>query len=76
MLLGINSPLMNSIVTYIIVMVTIFIIKPDFLYCHDTYKFKGFGLEQGQTIMPLSCICVGSGIVIYFIFATLQSLLT
>jgi hypothetical protein len=74
MILSPDTPLVNSIIIYIFIMVIIILIKPNFLYCHKTNEFKKFGLDEHSTILPLPCVCIGSGILIYCFFTIIQTL--
>ncbi|AYV82364.1 MAG: hypothetical protein Homavirus37_3 [Homavirus sp.] len=69
-----SRPLYNTIVFYILIICIILIIKPSFMYCHRSKKFKSFGLSDNQTIFSFPLIAISTGIVLYMIFLTVYIL--
>lgn len=67
-----KTPVYNTLIFYIIIIVTIIIIKPSFLYCEKTQKFRTFGCQEEQTIFPLPVVAIGCGIFLYFIFLLIE----
>lgn len=63
-----TGPVYNTIIFYILIICLILIIKPSFMYCDKTGKFKAFGLENDQTIFSFPFVAIGSGITLYLIF--------
>jgi len=63
-----DTPLCNTIIMYIIIIVLVLLLKPEFMYCKETNRFKQFGLEKGKTIISFPIMCMGIGIILYMIF--------
>ena len=61
------NSLQNTIIIYIIIILALVIIKPNFVYCHKTKKFKPFGCNEGQTFLSLQIISVASAVLVYMI---------
>lgn len=62
------NPAVNAIIFYIILILVIFIIKPNFIYDHKNDKFKEFGCGDNQTYFPLMLFGIISCVFIYYIF--------
>ena len=73
-LLDPHSPLNNTIVFYIILIIGIIITKPKFMYCHKSNKFKPFGYGENKTILPFSIVSISGGIIFYIIFSLIDSI--
>jgi len=66
-----GSPIYNAILFYILIVITILIIKPSVMYNHKTKKFKSFGCsEEGdnQTMFAFPLVALSSAITLYFFF--------
>ena len=60
-----------AIIIYIIVILTIIITKPEFIYDHKNNKFKDFGGGENQTYMPLMLFGIVASILIYYLVVAL-----
>lgn len=60
-----HSPVFSAIIIYIIIILIIAITKPNFLYDHDTKKFKEFGFSNNQSIITLTSLGIALSFVIY-----------
>ena len=40
------SPVSNTVIFYIIIMITIFVLKPEIMYSKQTTQFKSFGFGR------------------------------
>lgn len=69
-----NTPLYNTIIFYILIIGILLIIKPDFMYCKNTQKFKPFGFDEGKTIACFPTIVICSAIFLYIIFMFIKIL--
>lgn len=67
-----SSPVYNTIIFYVILIIIILVLKPSFMYCNKTKKFKAFGFEEGQTILCFPILCIIIVIVLYFFFLMLD----
>lgn len=72
-LLDPHSPLNNTIVFYIILIISLIITRPQFMYCRRNNKFKQFGYGEGKTILPFSIVSISGGIILYMIFSLIDS---
>jgi hypothetical protein len=63
-----SGPIYNTVLFYILFVIAILFIKPKFIYCHKTKKFKPFGCSKNQTLMCFPVVCFISVIIFYFIF--------
>ena len=56
-----------SIIIYIIVMITIIFIKPNFIYDNNEKKFKSFGFDNDKTIFTMPVLSLTICVAIYMI---------
>lgn len=47
------NPAINAIIIYILIIVIMFVIKPDFLYDHNTHKFREIYFYNQKTVSSL-----------------------
>lgn len=66
-------PVFNSIIVYIIFVVAIVIIKPNFLYNHQNNRFREFGNGPEQTYMTLFVVSILASVLIYYFFACIAA---
>ena len=64
-----NNMSFYAIITYIIIIISIYLVKPDEVYDHKKNKFKEFGLENDKTILAIPVIAVVLAILIYILFS-------
>ncbi len=69
-----ETPVYNTIIFYILVICILLIIKPEFMYCDKTNKFKPFGLDKDKTIFCFPTISIGSVIILYLFFVSIEIL--
>lgn len=60
--------LQNSIITYLVIMVVLFITKPTMIYDHKKRRFKQFGFRQDESIFALPVTGAMACIIIYVVF--------
>ena len=63
-----NNNALYAIITYVIVMLIIIIIKPDFVYDHDKAKFKEFGSSKNKSFFSLGTTAILLAILIGILF--------
>lgn len=63
-----NNPVFNTIIFYILITSIILVLKPKFMYCYESNKFKSFGFGEGKTLISFPVISIMSGIMLYFVF--------
>lgn len=68
MLLDPTNPVYNTIILYILLICTILLVKPTFMYCHKSKKFKSFGFESNQTLFSFPVISIANVILLYLFF--------
>jgi hypothetical protein len=62
-----------AIITYIILILFLFVSKPNFIYDHERQKFKDFGFGESKSIISLPIVAIVLAIIIYIIFFQLCS---
>ena len=68
MVLDPDTPIYNTIIFYILIVCTLLIIRPKFMYCRKSKRFKSFGFGKNQTLLAFPFISISSGIILYMIF--------
>jgi hypothetical protein len=70
-----NECILNSFYVYLIVMVLIYLIKPEFLFYYEEDKclFKNFGCGKNKTIINIQILSIVLSILIYFTTRLLTS---
>jgi hypothetical protein len=64
-MLFINNPLFDSLKYYILVMLILITLKPEFIYDSKNRKYKKFGLKKNKTIFTLPFLSIIIAILIY-----------
>lgn len=72
MIINPYTPVFNTIIFYILIVCLILIVKPKFMYCHKSNRFRQFGFGKGQTLLAFPSVCVGSGILLYLFFIMIE----
>jgi hypothetical protein len=64
-----NDNIINSFYVYFIIMVLLFLIKPDFLIYEDENKcmFKQFGCGKNKSVMNIHLLSIILSIISYFL---------
>lgn len=65
-----RSPVYNTIIFYIMIVCLILIMKPSFMYCDKTKRFRPFGCNEteNQTLLSFPIVSLGAGIALYILF--------
>lgn len=71
----IDKILYTSVIIYVVIMIVIIVMKPNFLYDKENKKFKQFGTNKNETIVPIHIIGLTLCILIYFIIMVYMLLL-
>ena len=63
-----NECILNSFYVYLIVMILIYLIKPEFLFYYEEEKclFKNFGCGKNKTVFNIQILSIVLSILIYF----------
>jgi hypothetical protein len=67
-----NAPLYNAIIFYILIVGVLLIVKPNFMYCDKTNKFKPFGFEEGKTLVCFPTVAICMAVLLYIIFISIN----
>ena len=62
----IDKALYPTIIAYVLAMMLIMFIKPNFLYDEQTNTLKHFGTHKSQTLITLPVVGIFLSVVIYF----------
>lgn len=63
----IDKVLYTSIIAYVLTMISIIVIKPSFMYDKGSSKFKSFGTDENETLLPIPIIGLTACILIYLL---------
>ena len=66
------SPLFNSIIVYIIIIILLIYNKPNLIYDKKTKKFKQFGMSKGKSILSLPVLAMLIAIITYICFMYIE----
>lgn len=61
-----NTPLIRTLVIYLIINFLLFVIKPNILFTYDG-QMKSFGCGDNKTIISLPFLTITISIIFYFI---------
>lgn len=67
-----STPIYNTIIFYILIVVLVLLIKPDFMYSNKSKKFKSFGFGEDKTLFCFPLVCIVSVVILYFIFLSID----
>ena len=68
MLLSIDNPVYNTIIVFSIIMIILYIIKPNVIYDNKKNEFRQFGTTNGKTLLPIYVIGILLAIILYVLF--------
>lgn len=68
MFLNINNPVYNTILIFSIIMILVYITKPDVVYDNEKEEFRQFGTSDGKTLLPIYVIGILMAIILYVFF--------
>jgi hypothetical protein len=69
-----NKSLSNSIKLYIIIIISIIIFKPNFLYDNKHKRFKSFGTRKNTTILSLPIFSILLAVLTYTFFQWIEKI--
>jgi hypothetical protein len=69
-----SSPLFNSLKVYIIIIILLVFLKPNFIYDKTIQKFRQFGTNKGNTIFSLPVLSIFLAVILYIIFLWIDKL--
>jgi len=64
-----NECILNSFYVYLIVIISIYVSKPEFLFYNEDNKclFKKFGCGKNKTIISIHILSIFLSIIVYFL---------
>ena len=71
----IDKVLYTSIIAYVLTMISIIVIKPSFMYDKGSSKFKSFGTNDNETLLPIPIVGLTLCILIYLLIVMYTVLL-
>ena len=69
-----NKILYNSIKAYILIIISIIILKPDFLYDKKHYRFRSFGTTKNKTLLSLPIFSILIAVLMYIFFSFIDKI--
>jgi hypothetical protein len=67
------NPVLNSILTYTIIICYLLYVKPSIIYDKKIKQYKQFGATKGKSVLPLPILAIISSILIYITFYYIES---
>lgn len=64
-----NNITKYAIIVYIIVIILLYLFRPNIIYNQETKQFREFGFERDQSILALPILAIILAILIYIIFS-------
>ena len=68
MLLSVDNPVHNTVIVFSVIMLLLYITKPDIIYNKDKNEFRQFGTTYGKTLLPIYVIGILLAIILYVFF--------
>src|SRR5437870_5771083 len=68
MFLSIDNPVYNTIIVFSLIMIILYITKPEAIYDNNKKEFRQFGTTNGKTLLPIYVIGILMAIVLYVFF--------
>jgi uncharacterized membrane protein YukC len=73
MILSIDNPIYNTLVVFFIIMILVYVWKPNIMYDNKNKKFREFGMTEGKTLIPIHIFGIILAICLYTIFYLISS---
>ena len=68
MLLSVDNPVYNTIIVFSVIMILLYLTKPDTLYDSERNEFRQFGTTNGKTLLPIYVVGILLAIILYVFF--------
>lgn len=68
MFLSIDNPVYNTIIVFSVIMLLVYITKPDVVYDNEKNEFRQFGTTYGKTLLPIYVVGILLAIILYVFF--------
>ena len=69
-----NKILSNSIKVYILIIISVIIFKPDFIYDNKHHRFRSFGTTKNKTLLSLPIFSILIAVLIYIFFSWIEKI--
>src|SRR5579863_6847815 len=73
MFLSIDNPVYNTVIVFSIIMLLVYMIKPDIVYGNEKQEFRQFGTTEGKTLLPIYIVGILLAIILYIFFHYLSN---
>lgn len=68
-----SSIVYNTIIFFILIVSMLIMIKPEFIYCNKTKKFKSFGCnKEGASLLCFPIVSATLAVVLYIFFLSIN----
>lgn len=67
-LLSADNPVYNTIIVFSIIMLLLYLTKPDVIYDNERREFRQFGTTDGKTLLPIYVVGILLAIILYVFF--------
>lgn len=68
MILNVENPVYNTFIVFSILMIILYVMKPDVVYDNKKNEFRQFGTTNGKTLLPIYVIGILLSIILYVLF--------
>lgn len=68
MLININNPIYNTLIVFTIIILLIYIKKPNIIYDKKKKEYRQFGTKDGKTILPIYIVGILVAVILYIFF--------
>ena len=76
MFLSIDNPVYNTMIVFSIIMILVYMTKPDVIYDNEKHEFRQFGTTDGKTLLPIYIVGILLATILYVFFYYLAQLIT
>jgi len=66
------NPLYNTTIIFTVIMIILFLTKPNLIYCSKTNRFRQFGTSRGNTLLPIYIIGILLAVILYVFFYSIM----
>jgi len=72
LILSDSNPLYNTTIIFTVIMIILFMTKPNLIYCPKTNRFRQFGTSRGHTLLPIYIIGILLAVILYVFFYSIM----
>lgn len=63
-----NNPFHNTVIVFSVIMILLYITKPNIIYDKEKKEFRQFGTSDGKTLLSLPVLGISLAIILYIFF--------